>query len=348
MISREHFSFRKPRLTGARGSPRLRCFTAPTPLPPCTVTVQHPSAPTETPKGIRLRQKINATGDGCLGQRGTAVTAPGSLPSPGSPVPWGGARTHGMARRTHPRKAASPPAQQSCQSFPSLAPLRAAWAGRHRCQNPRRALKIDAESSNNPPAFPPRHAESGEPTGALQPVGLEGERPAVPGKRCRPLAAATPEKRLLPCSSREPSVLNTEREKTKKQPNKLKPSHLAAQAAGRAPCTPRKGTGVTLHGAGHRIPVTRWMLIQGPAPSDKEVPRQGLLYEPPSNEAGLNYSSSHAVVFFLVTGSEEAARHGGTGGDPLLAHGTGEANPGNSDQIQHRRPTEGKVLGSGI
>lgn len=76
------------------------------------------------------------------------------------------------------------------------------------------------------------------------------------------------------------------------------------------------------------------MLIQGPAPSDKEVPRQGLRHKLPSNEAGLNYSSSHAVVFFLVIGSEEAARHGGTGGDLLPSSGTGEANPGNSDQIQ--------------
>lgn len=90
------------------------------------------------------------------------------------------------------------------------------------------------------------------------------------------------------------------------------------------------------------------MPIQGPAPSDKEVPGQGLCYEPPSDEAGLNYSSSHAVVFFLVIGSEEAVRHGGSGGDPLPSSGTGEAKPGNSNQIQHHRPTEGKVLASEV
>lgn len=117
------------------GSPRkrcngLRCFAALTPLPPRAdphrdhTTPRGPSAPTEMPKSVLLRQKINVTGDSCPGQCGTAVTALGSLPSPAPLlcpavlVPWGGTR-HGTA--------GSPPESRIPASSAELPVLPRGW-----------------------------------------------------------------------------------------------------------------------------------------------------------------------------------------------------------------------------
>lgn len=48
--------------------------------------------------------------------------------------------------------------------------------------------------------------------------------------------------------------------------------------------------GLTMHRPGHRTLAARLMLIQEPAPPDKEAPGPGLRYELPSNGAGLSYS----------------------------------------------------------
>lgn len=117
--------------------------------------------------------------------------------------------------------------------------------------NPGSALKIDTRSSNNPLAPPLRKRERCRGRGSQPdcfPAAPRAERAQHQGKKT----------------------------------NQRKPSYLAARAAGRAPCAPEKEPGLTLHCLGH----CGWMLIQGPFPSNREVPGQHLHFDPAAARLG--------------------------------------------------------------